>query len=80
MTTAKISTRAARILNRLHRKYHKPKTVLIENALKRYEAQILLEEVNEGYARLKASKGAWDEELKERQELEGVIGDGLDDA
>jgi hypothetical protein len=47
--------------------------------LKKYEDQILLEEINEGYARVKADKKAWEEELKERQEFEGTIGDGLED-
>lgn len=70
MTTAKISQNSARILERLQGRYHKPKTVLIDLALKKYEDQILLEEINEGYARLKADKKAWEEELKERQELE----------
>lgn len=79
MTTAKISQETARILERLQRRYHKPKTLLIDLALKKYENQILLEEINEGYARLKADKKAWEEELKERQELEGTIGDGLED-
>jgi deoxyribodipyrimidine photolyase-like uncharacterized protein len=79
MTTAKISQKTARILERLQRRYHKPKTVLIDLALKKYEDQILLEEINEGYARLKADKKAWEEELKERQEIEGTVGDGLED-
>jgi hypothetical protein len=79
MTTAKISPNAARILERLQHRYRKPKTVLIDLALKKYEDQILLEEVNEGYARLKADKKAWEEELQERRELEGTIGDGLED-
>jgi deoxyribodipyrimidine photolyase-like uncharacterized protein len=74
MTTAKISPKSACILERLQRRYHKPKTVLIDLALKKYEDQILLEEINEGYARLKADKKAWEEELKERQELEGTVG------
>lgn len=78
MTTAKISPNTARILERLQRRYHKPKTVLIDLALKKYEDQILLEEINEGYARLKADKKAWEDELKERQELEGTVGDGLE--
>lgn len=39
----------------------------------------MLEESNEGYARLKADKKTWKEELKERQELEGAVGDGLED-
>ncbi len=78
MTTAKISPNTARILERLQRRYHKPKTVLIDLALKKYEDQMLLEEINEGYARLKADKKAWEEELTERQELEGTIGDGLE--
>lgn len=79
MTTAKISPKTVRILNRLQRRYHKPKTVLIDLALKKYEDQMLLEEINEGYARLKADKKAWEEELEERRELEGTLGDGLED-
>lgn len=71
MSTTRISPRTASILVRLQRLYHKPKTVLIELALKKYEGQILLEEINEGYARLKADKKAWAGELEERQELEG---------
>lgn len=79
MTTAKISPNSDRILNRLHHRYKKPKTVLIDLALKKYEEQILLDEINEGYARLKADKNKWEEEIKERKELEGTIGDGLGD-
>lgn len=77
-TTAKISSQSARILDRLHRRFHKPKTVLIDQALKKYEEQIMLEDINEAYARLKGDKKAWKEELKERSELEGTIGDGLE--
>lgn len=79
MTTAKISPGTASILERLQRRYHKPKTVLIDLALKKYEDQILLEEINAGYARLKADKKAWEEELEERRELEGTVGDGIED-
>ena len=79
MTTAKISPRTTAILNRLQQRYHKPKTVLIDLALKKYEDQILLEEINEGYARLKANKKAWEEELEERREIEGTVGDGIED-
>ena len=79
MSTAKISEESNLILNRLHRRLHKSKTALINQALKRYEEQIFLDEINEGYARLKADKKAWEEELIERQELEGTIGDGLND-
>jgi predicted transcriptional regulator len=79
MTTAKISAQSARRLDRLQRLYRKPKTAIIDIALKKYEDQILLDQINEGYARLKDDKKAWEEELKERQELEGTIGDGLSD-
>lgn len=79
MTTAKINSATAKRLDRLQRLYHKPKTVLIDIALKKYEDQILLEGINEGYARLNADKKAWEEELKEREELEGTLEDGLED-
>jgi predicted transcriptional regulator len=73
MTTAKISDQSAHRLDRLQRRFHKSKIVLIDLALKQFEDQIFLEEINAGYARLKADKNAWNEELKERQELEGTI-------
>jgi predicted transcriptional regulator len=79
MTTAKISAHASRILNRLQKRFHKPKTLLIDQALKSFEDQLLLEEINEGYARLKADKKGWKEELEEREELQGTIRDGLED-
>ena len=79
MTTAKISLETACILERLQRRYHKPKTVLIDLALKKYEDELLLEEINKGYARLRADKTAWEDELNERQELEGTVEDGLED-
>lgn len=79
MTTAKISAQSARILDRLQRLYHKPKTALIDAALKKYEDQIMLDAINDGYARLRTDKKVWKEELNERQELEGTIGDGLED-
>jgi hypothetical protein len=79
MSTAKISLKSSQILERLQRRYHKPKTALIDLALQRYEDQVLLEEINAGYLRLKANKMAWQEELHERKELEGTIGDGLED-
>lgn len=77
-TTAKISGQSLLILERLQRRFHKPKTALIDQALKCYEDQLLLDEINEGYARLKADKKAWKKELNERKELEGTIGDGLE--
>lgn len=78
MTTAKISENSEIILGRLQRRYHKSKTAIIEQALKKYEDQIILDEINEAYARLKEDKKAWKEELEERHVLEGTIGDGLD--
>lgn len=79
MSTAKISEQSVRILDRLHHRLHKSKTALIDQALKKYEAQIFLDDINEGYARLKGDKTAWAQELIEREELEGTIGDGLED-
>ncbi len=79
MTTAKISSSSASILGRLQSRYHMPKTVLIDLALKKYEEQMLLEEINNGYARLKEDQEIWKEELAERNELDGTLWDGLED-
>jgi len=80
MTTAKISKRTASTLDYLHRKYHRPKTVLIELAVTQLEEHLLLQDINNAYLRLKAHPKEWAEELQERSDLEGTIEDGLNDA
>lgn len=56
------------------------KSTQVENwELKEFANKLLLEEINEGYTRLKADNRAWKEELEDRLRLEGTIGDGLQD-
>ena len=49
----------------------------LEKAVDTYYRQRFLEEVNRGYAALRADPHAWADELAERQSLEGTLADQL---
>ncbi len=53
-------------------KRNKSKIKIIDEAKERMRV------LNEQYERLRADEKAWEQELKERQELDGTIMDGLE--
>lgn len=77
--TARISPESDAIIEELVTKTGKSKIVIIEEALESYRFQERMRMFNESYTRLKGDKEMWKEELKDREELEGTIGDGLED-
>jgi predicted transcriptional regulator len=52
---------------------------VLAKALEAYEAQAFWRDVTEAYAALRADPQAWAEELAERAEWDGTLGDGLSD-
>jgi hypothetical protein len=52
---------------------------IIQNALEKIARENLLRKANQAYEALKSDASAWAEELEERKELEGTLGDGLED-
>lgn len=75
--TARISQRSDVIIQEMALLTGKPKIEIIEQALETYRRQERFRLFNESYTELRASNVAWKEELQEREELEGTVGDGL---
>jgi predicted transcriptional regulator len=52
---------------------------VIEQAVNEYKKKKFFEELNAGYARLRADRQAWAEEKSERKAWEATLRDGLED-
>jgi DNA repair exonuclease SbcCD ATPase subunit len=76
--TARISPISNAIILELVSSTGKTKTEIIEKALKTYRYQERMRLLNESYAELKLNKKNWENELKERDDLDGTAADGLD--
>lgn len=77
--TARISQNSDAIIQELIAKTGKTKVEIIDEALESYRYHERMRILNEQYERLRSDKKAWEHELKERQELEGTLKDGLED-
>jgi hypothetical protein len=55
------------------------KVELMELALDNLRYKERMKRLNEGYRKLRNDPDAWKEELEDRSELEGTIGDGLEE-
>lgn len=75
--TARISQRSDMIIQEMALLTGKPKIEIIEQALETYRRQERFRLFNDSYTELRASSMAWQEELQEREELEGTMSDGL---
>lgn len=52
---------------------------VIDVAVRRYERDLFLDGINEGYAELRADKDAWTKALAERAEWDDTLADGVED-
>ena len=52
---------------------------IIAKAVENLRRQRLLESVNQGFAAMKRERGAWRDEVEERQKWEATLSDGLED-
>jgi Ribbon-helix-helix protein, copG family len=77
--TARISKNSDAIIQELVLKTGKTKVEIIEEALESYRYLERMRILNEQYERLRSDKKAWEQELKERHELDGTLMDGLED-
>ena len=76
--TARISHNSDMIIQELVAKTGKTKVEIIEEALESYRYHERMRILNEQYERLRDDSNAWEQELKDRQELEGTLMDGLE--
>jgi hypothetical protein len=77
--TSRISRDSDQIITELVLSTGKSKVDIIEQALKCYRFQERMRVLKEEYVKLQANKHAWTEELKERNELEGTLLNGLEE-
>jgi hypothetical protein len=64
---------------RLAEQTGKSQQEVIDVAVRIYERELFLTQVNEGYAALRGNDAAWADELKEREEWDGALSDGIED-
>lgn len=76
--TVRITDNAHQILRKISAAQQKPMQTVLDEALREYEAKVLLDDLNAYYAELRSDPQAWAEELKERAEWDGILADGLD--
>ena len=73
-----ISETAQRILERLAEQTGQTTTDVLDKALDAYRRKLFIEQVNTGYAALRADPAAWAEVERERRSMDGCLMDGLD--
>lgn len=76
--TTRISPSTDRIIEERVFKTGKSKIEINDKALESYRFKETMRLLNEEFERLRSNKNAWQQELKERQELEGTLIDGLE--
>ena len=77
--TARISPASDAIIQEMVNKTGKTKIVIIEEALESYRFRERMRLFNESYKTLQGDQKKWDQELEDREELEGTLKDGLSD-
>lgn len=76
--TARISQNSDAIIQDLVSKTGKTKIEIIDEALEFYRYQERMRMLNEEYELLRFDKKTWEQELKQRKELDGTLMDGLE--
>ena len=77
--TMRISNETSSCLNELAPEIKIPKQEIIEKAVKLFAKRYFLHKTNREYAELRKDSVAWEEELKERNEWDVTLLDGLDE-
>ena len=76
--TVRISEASHRILKGLAEQTGQTMMEVLDRALDAYRRKLFFEQLNAGYAELRADPQAWAEHLAERQVLDATLMDGLD--
>jgi hypothetical protein len=73
-----LSEASRRILQELAEQTGQSATEILDKALDAYRRKLFFDELNAGYAALRADPEAWAEVEEERRSMEGSLVDGLD--
>jgi hypothetical protein len=76
--TACISEKTSAVLHELAEQTGKTVQEILDAAVEDYRRKVFIEQVNAGYAALRADPEAWAEVEAERQSMAGSLMDGLD--
>lgn len=76
--TARISSKSDNIIKEISSLTGMSKIEIIDSALEVYRHKERMRLLNDSYRRLRADKASWDEEINEREELEGTLEDGFE--
>ncbi len=76
--TVPISEASHQILKELAERTGQTTMDVLDKALDSYRRKVFFEELNAGYAALKADPEAWAEHLAERKQWDATLMDGLD--
>ena len=77
-STVRIPARTYDRLKTLARAEGKPMSVVLDEAVDRYEADLFFHDMDDADRALRADPGAWQQELAERALWDGTLMDGLD--
>lgn len=77
-TAIRVSRRIREIIRELSQDSGLPMQTIVEEAIKTYQGQWLLEATNAVYAALQSDPQAWQELLEERAEWDVTLLDGLE--
>jgi predicted transcriptional regulator len=76
--TVRISEASHRILKELAEKTGQTMMDVLDRALDAYRRKLFFEQLNAGYAEMRADREAWAEHLAERKLWDATLMDGLD--
>jgi hypothetical protein len=76
-TTVRVTQHTHEVLRELAAATGEPLQQVLEDAVERYRRERFFSDLHTAYARLRADRNAWEEELAERAELDGTLADGL---
>src|ERR1700738_4568858 len=76
--TVRISEASHQLLKALAEQTGQTMMDLLDKALDAYQRQLFFEQLNAGYAELRADPQAWAEHLAERKQWDATLMDGLD--
>ena len=77
-TTVRITPRAHKALRELSKSTGKPMRFVIESALEAYKRTRFWDACDSAYTRLRSNPKQWAEVVKEREEWDATLSDGLD--
>ncbi|MDO9534724.1 MAG: toxin-antitoxin system protein [Bacillota bacterium] len=78
-TNVRIYDRTYKIINEIASQTGKSKQEILDKAVEEYRRKQFLIEANKAYAALKNNTEKWQEEIKEREEWDVTLEDGLRD-